>query len=95
MAAATCRTSSAINSSRPQNLLPYQRRGIDFSLGYSFPLNRAFENLPGNVALTVRATRALEIFRRGAAVRAVHGADLQRQVLPQRRIHLATGGRLQ
>jgi hypothetical protein len=50
----------AINSSRPQNLLPYRRRGIDFSLSYNFPLNRAFENLPGSVALTVRATRALE-----------------------------------
>jgi outer membrane receptor protein involved in Fe transport len=50
----------SVNASRPQNLLPYQRRGIDFSWDYRFPLNRAFSDLPGSVTLTVRATRALE-----------------------------------
>jgi outer membrane receptor protein involved in Fe transport len=48
------------NSRRPQNSLPYQRRGIDFSMSYMFPLSRAFEELPGNLSLTIRATRALE-----------------------------------
>ncbi|MEO8314014.1 MAG: TonB-dependent receptor [Pseudomonadota bacterium] len=48
------------NSGRPSNLLPYQRRGMDLSLSYLFPLSRAFESLPGNISLTVRATRALE-----------------------------------
>jgi outer membrane receptor protein involved in Fe transport len=51
---------TSVNASRPQNLLPYQRRGIDLSWDYRFPLNRAFESLPGSVSLTVRATRALE-----------------------------------
>ncbi|MEO6080164.1 MAG: TonB-dependent receptor [Steroidobacteraceae bacterium] len=44
----------------PANLLPFTRRGIDLSLQYQFPLNRAFENMPGSVSLTVRGTRALE-----------------------------------
>jgi hypothetical protein len=48
------------NSARPRNSLPYQRRGIDFNWSYNFPLNRAFESVPGSVALTVRGTRALE-----------------------------------
>ena len=51
---------TAYTSARPQNGLPYQRRGIDFSLNYNFPLNRAFENLPGSLALTARGSRALE-----------------------------------
>jgi outer membrane receptor protein involved in Fe transport len=50
----------SFNSARPTNGLPYQRRGIDFSLGYNFPLNSVFESLPGSVSLTVRGTRALE-----------------------------------
>jgi hypothetical protein len=50
----------SVNSSRPQNLLPYQRRGIDLTWDYRFPLSKAFESLPGSVSLTVRATRALE-----------------------------------
>ena len=48
------------NSARPSNVLPYQRRGIDVSLQYNFPLSRVVETLPGSVALTVRGTRALE-----------------------------------
>src|SRR5690606_36907825 len=48
------------NSSRPTNSLPYARRGIDFSASYSFPLNRAFETIPGTVALNLRASKALE-----------------------------------
>jgi outer membrane receptor protein involved in Fe transport len=50
----------AYNSRRPANSLPFQRRGVDFSLSYMFPLSRAFEELPGNMSLTVRAQRALE-----------------------------------
>jgi outer membrane receptor protein involved in Fe transport len=50
------------NAARPTNSLPYQRRGMDFNLSYNFPLNRAFESMPGNVALNVRATRAMESF---------------------------------
>jgi len=50
----------AYNSSRPENSLPIQRRGIDLSWNYMFPLARAFEGLPGSVSLTVRGTRALE-----------------------------------
>jgi outer membrane receptor protein involved in Fe transport len=49
-----------VNSRRPVNGLPYQTRGIDFSLSYNFPLNRIFESLPGSLALSARATRALE-----------------------------------
>jgi outer membrane receptor protein involved in Fe transport len=45
---------------KPENGLPYQRRGVDLTLNYNFPLNRAFESLPGSVALTVRGQRALE-----------------------------------
>jgi hypothetical protein len=48
------------NSSRPVNSLPYERRGIDVSLSYSFPLNRVLESLPGSASLTIRGTRALE-----------------------------------
>ncbi len=51
---------TSYTSARPQNGLPYQRRGIDFSLAYNFPLNRAFESLPGSIALSVRGTRAME-----------------------------------
>jgi outer membrane receptor protein involved in Fe transport len=50
----------SINSSRPQNLLPYQRRGIDLSWSYNFPLNRVVESLPGSMSLSVRGTRSLE-----------------------------------
>jgi outer membrane receptor protein involved in Fe transport len=49
-----------VNSTRPQNGLPYQRRGVDLSLNYNFPLNRLFEQLPGSVSMTMRGTRALE-----------------------------------
>ncbi len=49
-----------VNSSRPSNLLPYRRRDINFSLSYLFPLNKAFEDVPGSMSLTVRAVRALE-----------------------------------
>jgi outer membrane receptor protein involved in Fe transport len=48
------------NSARPVNSLPYQRRGIDVSLSYVFPLNRIVESLPGRMQFTVRGTRALE-----------------------------------
>jgi outer membrane receptor protein involved in Fe transport len=48
------------NAARPTNSLPYQRRGIDFNLSYNFPLNRAFESLPGSVALNMRGSRAME-----------------------------------
>ncbi len=51
---------TSYSASRPQNGLPYQRRGIDFSLNYNFPLNRAFESLPGSIAFSVRGTRAME-----------------------------------
>jgi outer membrane receptor protein involved in Fe transport len=47
------------SSGRPSNLLPYQTRGLDFSLSYLFPLSRAFETLPGNLSVTVRAQRAM------------------------------------
>lgn len=50
----------SINSSRPQNLLPYQRRGIDLSLSYNFGADRIFKDAPGNITLSVRGTRALE-----------------------------------
>jgi outer membrane receptor protein involved in Fe transport len=49
-----------VNSTRPQNGLPYRQRGIDVSVGYNFPLSRAFDGLPGSMSLTVRGTRALE-----------------------------------
>ena len=48
------------NSAHPVNGTPYQRRGLDFSWSYMFPLSRAFESLPGSVSLNLRATRALE-----------------------------------
>src|SRR5262249_9445489 len=48
------------NTNKPTNGLPYQRRGLDFSWNFSFPLNRAFEGLPGSVSLSLRGTRALE-----------------------------------
>jgi outer membrane receptor protein involved in Fe transport len=49
------------NSARPVNsTFPTQRRGMDLSLNYNFPLNRLFESLPGSMAITVRGTRALE-----------------------------------
>ncbi|HTQ36137.1 MAG TPA: TonB-dependent receptor [Steroidobacteraceae bacterium] len=48
------------NSAHPVNGLPYQRRGMDFNTSYTFPLNRAFEDAPGSVALNLRATRAIE-----------------------------------
>jgi outer membrane receptor protein involved in Fe transport len=49
-----------VNSTRPQNGLPYQQRAIDVSLGYNFPLSRAFASLPGSLSLNLRGTRALE-----------------------------------
>jgi len=48
------------NASRPTNSLPYKRRGIDFNASYNFPLNRAFETLPGSVGLNLRASKAME-----------------------------------
>jgi outer membrane receptor protein involved in Fe transport len=48
------------NADRPQNSLPVWRRGIDADISYNFPLSRVFENLPGSVALSLRANRALE-----------------------------------
>jgi outer membrane receptor protein involved in Fe transport len=48
------------NSARPQNSLPIQRRGLDLSWSYMFPLTRAFESLPGSVSLNIQAQRALE-----------------------------------
>ena len=45
---------------RAVNNDPFQRRGIDVSWDYLFPLNRVFERLPGSLSLTVRGTRALE-----------------------------------
>ena len=49
------------NSARPVNSnLPTQRRGMDLSLNYNFPLNRMFEGLPGSMSFTLRGTRALE-----------------------------------
>jgi hypothetical protein len=50
----------SFNASRPSNSLPVQRRDINLSLQYLFPLSRAFEALPGSVSITVRAVRALE-----------------------------------
>jgi outer membrane receptor protein involved in Fe transport len=50
----------SFNRDRPTNSLPYQRRGLDFSASYNFPLNRAFESLPGSLALNLRASKALE-----------------------------------
>jgi len=48
------------NLAKPENGLPYQRRGIDLTWNYNFPLSRAFEALPGSVSLTLRGQRALE-----------------------------------
>jgi outer membrane receptor protein involved in Fe transport len=48
------------NSARPINGLPYQRRGLDLSWNYMFPLSRAIETLPGSMSLTVRATHVME-----------------------------------
>jgi outer membrane receptor protein involved in Fe transport len=50
----------AYNASRPVNSFPYRRRGIDFALNYLLPVERALENVPGALSLTMRATRALE-----------------------------------
>jgi outer membrane receptor protein involved in Fe transport len=49
-----------VNSSRPDNGLSYQQRNIDFAWQYMLPLSRAFEELPGNISLSIRASRALE-----------------------------------
>ncbi len=46
--------------STAENNRPYRRRNLDVSLQYSFPLNRAFESLPGSMSLVVRGTKALE-----------------------------------
>ena len=43
-----------------QNGLPYRNRSVDVSLGYSFPLSRAFESLPGTMSINLRGTRLLE-----------------------------------
>ena len=45
---------------RAVNNDPFQRRGLDFSWDYLFPVNRVLENVPGTLSLTVRGTRALE-----------------------------------
>jgi outer membrane receptor protein involved in Fe transport len=49
-----------VNSSRPQNGLTYRQRNVDLSWQYMFPLSRAFEELPGNLSLSIRASRGLE-----------------------------------
>src|SRR5690606_4669465 len=49
-----------VNSSRPVNGLSYRQRNLDLSAQYMFPLNRMFEQVPGSVSLSVRASRALE-----------------------------------
>jgi outer membrane receptor protein involved in Fe transport len=48
------------NLAQPLNGSPYQRRGVDLALTYLFPLNKAFESLPGSVSLRLVGTRALE-----------------------------------
>ncbi|HTP40612.1 MAG TPA: TonB-dependent receptor [Steroidobacteraceae bacterium] len=50
----------SVTATKPANGFPYQRRGIDLALSYNFPLNRAFEGVPGSLSLTARGTRALE-----------------------------------
>ena len=47
-------------SAQYDNGLPYQTRAVDLALSYNFPLNRAFETLPGSLSMSLRATRALE-----------------------------------
>jgi outer membrane receptor protein involved in Fe transport len=49
-----------INTSRPRNGLRYQQRNLDLSLQHMFPISRVFEEIPGNLSLTIRASRALE-----------------------------------
>jgi outer membrane receptor protein involved in Fe transport len=49
-----------VNASRPANGLTYQQRNLDLSWSYMFPLSRAIEELPGNLSLSIRASRALE-----------------------------------
>jgi outer membrane receptor protein involved in Fe transport len=43
-----------------QNGLPYQNRGMDVTLSYTFPLNRVFERVPGSIAFNLRGNRLLE-----------------------------------
>jgi outer membrane receptor protein involved in Fe transport len=50
----------AYNASRPVNSFPYQRRGFDLAWNYQLPLGVAFQDAPGAISLTMRATRALE-----------------------------------
>ncbi|MDQ2642098.1 MAG: TonB-dependent receptor [Pseudomonadota bacterium] len=48
------------NAARPQNSLPIWRKGVDATLSYNFPMSRMVESLPGSMALSIRAQRALE-----------------------------------
>ena len=48
------------NSARPNNALPYKRRGVDVAWSFSLPLRRVAESLPGSVTLSIRGQRALE-----------------------------------
>jgi outer membrane receptor protein involved in Fe transport len=66
-----------VNSSRPANGLTYQQRNLDLSFQYMFPLSRAFQDLPGNLSLNVRASRALEAsgIKQGVEQRVVNGSQ--------------------
>src|SRR5690606_23741873 len=48
------------NARRPGNGLPYQRRGVDPSWNYLFPVRAGPPAVAGTLSMTVRATRALE-----------------------------------
>ncbi len=58
--AGTCEDLVSYTSAQYDNGLPYQTRAVDLALSYNFPLNRAFESLPGSLSMSLRATRALE-----------------------------------
>jgi outer membrane receptor protein involved in Fe transport len=76
-----------VNTSRPANGLTYQQRNLDLSLSYMFALSRAFEELPGSVSLTMRASRALEAsgIQQGVQQRVVGGTtDLNCVATPNR-----------
>jgi outer membrane receptor protein involved in Fe transport len=64
-----------VNTSRPANGLSYQQRNLDLSWSYMFPLSSAFESVPGNLSLSIRASRALEAsgIQQGVQQRVVAG----------------------
>ncbi|MEO8313545.1 MAG: TonB-dependent receptor [Pseudomonadota bacterium] len=66
-----------VNTSRPKNGLTYQQRNLDLSWQYMFPLSSAFEELPGNLSLSIRASRALEAsgIKQGVQQRVVNGSQ--------------------